>query len=209
MRPTDKVHVLMVPREAEDSSEQFNLTLILDEVYGHALVDTGLPGQAGEVGTLLAEVGIATRDLARAIITHQDLDHTGSAAELVRASEARVFAHPEDEPYIDGARRPFKSSLEILEQRPHMRELFERFDPVSVNGYLQDGARLELGHGVRVIFTPGHTPGHTSLYLEAEKVLIAGDALTAKSGTLQEPSEPVTLDMQTAMQSVKKARHSM
>lgn len=204
MKLTDTVQVLSVPRDAEDSADQFNLTLILDETNGHTLVDSGFPGQAEEIGALLAEAGIDTGDLARIIITHQDLDHTGSAAELVRDNGARVLAHPEDEPYIDGSRRPFKPSPEILEQRPHMREIFERLEPVSVDEYLEDGGQLEFGGGVRVIFTPGHTPGHTSLYLQREKILIAGDALTSEEGILKGPSEPVTLDMQTAMQSVNK-----
>jgi glyoxylase-like metal-dependent hydrolase (beta-lactamase superfamily II) len=45
---------------------------------------------------------------------------------------------------------------------------------------LEDGARLDHAGRTRVIFTLGHTPGHTSLYLERTKVLIAGDALTAE-----------------------------
>ncbi len=44
---------------------------------------------------------------------------------------------------------------------------------------LADGQRLDLAGGVRVIFTPGHTPGHIALYLERSRTLIAGDALRA------------------------------
>lgn len=204
MRLTDTVHVLPVPRDAEDPSDQINLTLILDENNGHTLVDSGFPGQAADIDALLAEAGTQTQALSRIILTHQDLDHTGAAAELARASGAKVLAHPEDEPYIDGTLRPFKPSAEILEQRPQMREIFERREPVGVDQYLEDGEKLELSGGIRVIFTPGHTPGHTSLYLERDGILIAGDALVSESGSLRGPNAPVTLDMQTAMQSVRK-----
>jgi glyoxylase-like metal-dependent hydrolase (beta-lactamase superfamily II) len=55
-----------------------------------------------------------------------------------------------------------------------------------------------------VIFTPGHTPGHISLYLEKSKVLIAGDALTAQGGYLNSPNPSLTLDTHTAIRSVRR-----
>jgi glyoxylase-like metal-dependent hydrolase (beta-lactamase superfamily II) len=57
---------------------------------------------------------------------------------------------------------------------------------------------------VRVIFTPGHTPGHICLYLERSKILIAGDALTAGDGQLRGPNVAATPDMPAASQSVRK-----
>jgi glyoxylase-like metal-dependent hydrolase (beta-lactamase superfamily II) len=55
-----------------------------------------------------------------------------------------------------------------------------------------------------VISTPGHTPGHISLYLERSKVLIAGDALRAERGSLNGPNPSMTLEMRTALQSMRK-----
>ncbi len=55
-----------------------------------------------------------------------------------------------------------------------------------------------------MIFTPRHTPGHISLYLEGSRVLVAGDALTADRGHLNGPNPLATLDMRTAMQSVRR-----
>jgi glyoxylase-like metal-dependent hydrolase (beta-lactamase superfamily II) len=57
---------------------------------------------------------------------------------------------------------------------------------------------------VRVILTPGHTPGHICLYLERSRTLVAGDALTASEGRLQGPNASATQDMPTACQSVRK-----
>src|ERR687891_253238 len=69
-------------------------------------------------------------------------------------------------------------------------------------------ALLEGGIGVRdlkrIIFTPGHTPGHLSLYLERSKVLIAGDALRAERGSLTGPNPSMTLEMGTALQSLRR-----
>ena len=58
--------------------------------------------------------------------------------------------------------------------------------------------------GVRVVSTPGHTPGHLSLYLEADKLLFAGDALAVEDGRFVVANPEFTLDMATCMESIKK-----
>src|ERR687884_624140 len=204
MRITDGVYVLPIPRGSRGADGFLNLTLILDEQNGNTLVDAGLPGQAEVIGAALAEASIGVRDLRRIIFTHQDLDHVGSGAALVRQSGARVMAHSADAPHIDGSLRLLKPSPEMLQQRPQMREVLEHLEPVGVDEHLEDGERLDLAGGIRVIFTPGHTPGHLSLYLERPKVLVAGDALTAEAGRLNGPNPPLTLDVGEAVRSVRR-----
>src|SRR5215212_3031905 len=204
MRIAEGVYVLSIPRGSRGADGFLNLTLILDEQNGSTLVDSGLPGQTEAIGAALAEAGIEARDLRRIIFTHQDLDHVGSGAALVRRSGARVLAHPADAPHIEGRQRPLKPSPEMLEQRPQMREVLERLEPVGVDEYLEDGDRLDLAGGILVIFTPGHTPGHLSLYLERPKVLVAGDALTAEGGRLNGPNPSATLEVREAARSVRR-----
>jgi glyoxylase-like metal-dependent hydrolase (beta-lactamase superfamily II) len=93
---------------------------------------------------------------------------------------------------------------EVLAERPELRAVAERFQPTPVDDPLQDGTRLDLAGGVRIVSTPGHTPGHMCLYLERSKTLIAGDALTASDGQLMGPNQGATPDMPTASQSVRK-----
>jgi glyoxylase-like metal-dependent hydrolase (beta-lactamase superfamily II) len=207
MRIADGVYVLPIPRSPQEAGSYLNLTLIVDEENGTTLVDAGLPDQTEAIGAALVEAGIGVRDLRRIIFTHQDLDHVGSGADLVRQSGARVLAHSADAPYIEGRLRPLKPTPEMLEQRPQMREVLERLEPVGVDEQLENDTRLDLAGGTQVIFTPGHTPGHISLYLEGLKVLVAGDALTAEGGYLNGPNPLATLDMRTAMQSVIKLAH--
>jgi glyoxylase-like metal-dependent hydrolase (beta-lactamase superfamily II) len=204
MRVANGVYVLPIPRSPQESESFLHLTLIVDEENGNALVDAGLPDQFEAISAALVEASIGVRDLRRIIFTHQDLDHVGSGAALVRQSGATVLAHPADAPYIEGSLRPLKPSPEMLERRPQMREVLERLEPVGVDERLEDGALLDLVGGTKVIFTPGHTPGHISLYVERSMVLIAGDALTAQSGSLNGPNQSMTLDMRTAQQSIRR-----
>src|ERR687898_2213122 len=204
MRIADGVYVLPIPRGSREAEGFLNLTWILDDENGNTLVDTGLPGQEEAIASELADAGIGVRDVRRIIFTHQDLDHVGSGAALVHQSGARVLAHAADAPYIVGKLKPLKPTSEMLEQRPQMREIMQRLEPVGVDEYLEDGERLDLAGGTRVIFTPGHTPGHLSLYLERPKVLVAGDALTAEGGHLNGPNSPFTLDVGEAARSVRR-----
>src|SRR3712207_9362027 len=98
-------------------------------------------------------------------------------------------------PTLEGRLQPLKPSPEMLEQRPQMRKVLERLEPVAVDEHAENGTRLDLAGGTRAVFTPGHKPGHISLSLEESKILIAGDALTAAGGYLNGPNPWATLDM--------------
>jgi glyoxylase-like metal-dependent hydrolase (beta-lactamase superfamily II) len=204
MKVANGVYVLPIPRSPQEPESVLNLTLIVDEHDDNTLVDAGLPDQMEAISAALVEAGIGVSDLRRIIFTHQDLDHVGSGAALVRQSGARVLAHSADAPYIEGSLRLLKPSPEMLEQRPQMREVLERLEPVGIDEYVEDGTRLDLAGGTKVISTPGHTPGHISLYLERSKVLIAGDALRAERGSLNGPNPSMTLEMRTAIQSIRR-----
>ena len=204
MKLDDGIYVLPLPMQRGDQTVYFNLSLLLDGTHGPALIDTGLPGQLDAIGALLAEAGARVAELKQIIITHQDIDHVGSLHDLVEASGARVLASTAEAATIDGKTPPRFARPEVLAQRPELRPVAERFKPTPVDQTLEDGMRLDLADGVRVIVTPGHTPGHMCLYHERSKTLIAGDALTAEAGRLQGPNPGATEDMLVASQSVRK-----
>jgi len=99
----------------------------------------------------------------------------------------------------------FSEHLSYLpeERREAVLETFENAR-ARVDRTLRDGEKLPYCGGMIVIHTPGHTPGHISLYLEQSKVLVAGDALNVSDGRLVGPNPQLTPDIDQATGSLKK-----
>ncbi len=187
--------------------------LMWDENNGATLVDTGVPGSHVAIQGHLARLGLGWKDIRRIILTHQDIDHIGGANAVVEASGAEVLAHAGDLPYIQGEKRLLKmdpSRIETIvqalpaEERDRVRALFSNPPKVHVSRTVADGEQLPYRGGVTVIHTPGHTPGHISLFLAADRLLVAGDALRADKGALQGPSPQATPDLPQATSSLRK-----
>ncbi|GAF07863.1 MBL fold metallo-hydrolase [Paenibacillus pini] len=160
--------------------------------------------------------------LTHIIITHQDLDHIGGLPAMLKQHphSIEVIANAIEKPYIEGDNMLLKITPESIEQAKAMlsesipaawRDAFistlEHPPKAPVNTIMNDREELPLGGGLIVIESPGHTPGHTSLYHKASKTLIAGDAMRVVEGQLAGPSPDQTLDMTLAMQSIQKFTH--
>lgn len=175
------------------------------------LIDTGLPGMADAIDTQLREAGFSLGDVTQIIVTHHDLDHIGSLEDIVGRTGAAVLTLETEAPYITGEKRSQKMPSEEDVQRlladpelPPARRASLTRPPVRVpvTRTLHDGE--ELPGGLRIVATPGHTVGHSSVYVTGSHTLITGDALTAEDGTLKGPNERFTPDIKTALESVKK-----
>lgn len=189
--------------------------LVFDAEHGLVLIDAGVPGLTTAFQQALDEVGVQLPDIKTILISHHDYDHIGSLPEIVAATSAQVWAAPKEVPYIqDGVRAQKPPPLERVEaalqslpeaQRPYFRAMWTHVQPpVKVARELQNDEVLPFAGGVRVIYTPGHTVGHTSFFLERSKVLIAADALMARDGQLTGPWDRATPDMVSANASVRR-----
>jgi len=187
---TDSVYALTQSIETDEGSRAFHPAAVETE-RGLVLLDVGLPGQADTLADELGAAGFDWSDVWAVVLTHQDGDHAGSLATVVSETDAVVFAHETCARYVDGREDPIKGEGD------------DRYPPVPVDVELVDGERFRTNAGpMRVVFTPGHAPGHISLYFPDAKVLVAADALTADEDGLQGPSEHFTLDMAEAAESV-------
>jgi len=171
-------------------------TLIWDQEMA-ILIDTGFPGQMKDLLVAMDKHGVSREKLKVVILTHQDIDHIGSLPELLQhyGENIKVYAHELDKPYIEG-------ELPLLKDGDIVNPPKGKVDKL-----LSDGQELPYCGGIRVIHTPGHTPGHISLYLKQSKTLVAGDSMYSENGTLQGIHIPTTLDRELAQQSLKKYAH--
>jgi len=177
------------------------------------LVDTGLPWHLAALESAIKSLGVQLSTLRRIIITHQDIDHISNARTLRKLSGATVMAHPSDIPYIQGEMPLMKlnpafiaSILAMIPEsvREQAKAVYSNPSSVPVDQQVNDGEVIPIGAGVQVIHTPGHTPGHISLYVPSEELLIAGDSLRVEKGHLVGPNKSHTPDMVQAMDSVRK-----
>ncbi len=205
MKVNDDLYILPISVEVGEWKSVLNLSLIVDPVHGAVLVDTAIPGKEDAIDAALAEIGLSLKDVKHVIVTHQDIDHIGSLPAVKEATRADVYAHSVEVPYIEGRTKMVKQPTpESLAQNPARKALFDQLAFTTVEHAVEDGQVLDFAGGVRVIFTPGHTPGHISLFLERSKTLITGDAMISADGKLAGLNEPATPDLPTAYASIRK-----
>ncbi|MFP5078043.1 MBL fold metallo-hydrolase [Rhizobium sp. YIM 134829] len=144
------------------------------------LIDTGLPTSADTIRDCVERrFGRDARPEA-IIMTHAHFDHAGSVESLSRGWDVPVYAHPLEHPYLNGqASYPPADPLVGGGVMALLSPLYPR-SPVDV------GPRLHMlppdqsvpgMPGWQWVHTPGHTPGHVSLFRESDRTLIAGDAI--------------------------------
>ncbi|MER2047451.1 MAG: MBL fold metallo-hydrolase [Solibacillus sp.] len=181
------------------------------------LIDAGMPKSAEEI-IAVAENRFGENAKAKAIIlTHGHFDHVGAIIELVEHWQVPVFAHVLELPYLTGLKDypepdPTVDSGLVAKMSPMFPN--EAIDlGQSVQELPPDGT-VPFMEGFKWIHTPGHTPGHVSLFRERDGALIAGDAfVTVKQESLYKvftqekevngPPKYLTPDWAAAFESVK------
>lgn len=176
-----------------------NSYLVLTEA-GAVLVDTGMPGNEKRILEYIKGAGIEPKKLEYIILTHPDIDHSGSTARLRCLTNAKVAIHELDAPRLAGEKKlkEVKGTTGVLFG---LMSPFMHFTPVKPEVLLKDSDRIL---DCMVIHTPGHTDGSISLYREKEAIFV-GDALrTDSSGMPHLPPGSMTVNMEQAKESVRK-----
>ena len=154
-----------------------NSFALLESDGSVTLVDCGLKGAPPKLVRALADLGRHPRDVQRIILTHAHNDHAGGAASMVRDSAVTgVHAHQADQVYLEAGSAPPITANNALGRLLARVQDFS-FTSVPVERTLVDGQILDCLGGLRVVHTPGHTPGHISLLHPESGVLITGDCI--------------------------------
>jgi hydroxyacylglutathione hydrolase len=136
-------------------------------LLGDVLLDAGLPGQGAAIVRM-----VGGRPVSRHVLTHPHLDHAGGSSRVCRAFGLEGAACGSlDLADLRAGRSP---ELALAPWLAPLSRALGRYAPVKATA-LTDGETV--GPGFVVVPSPGHTPGHISLWRAADRVLIAGDAL--------------------------------
>ena len=130
------------------------------------LIDTGFGSDAQETEQLIKEAGFSPEELHLIVNTHYHSDHVGGNFYLQKNFGVKIAAHKWDADLINSC-NPEASSAEWLDQP---------VEPYQVDLKLSDNNEIHTGSRTfQVLYTPGHTLGHISLYEPEEEVFICGD----------------------------------
>ncbi len=181
-----------------------NMILIAEEEL--TLIDTGLPGSSAKIVNLIHSLGRSIEALTLVLLTHNHPDHVGGLAELRRLTRAKVAAHKADVRDVSSQSPCPSWVVRKLLHVPPFSALKPIFAPElgGVDVQLEGDEVLSPLGGLRVIHTPGHTPGSISLYSPQKKLLIVGDALRKRRQNPCLPSKMASRNYQLAIDSIKR-----
>ncbi len=157
------------------------------------LIDTGWNGEEAfqALKRQLNEIGINFTDITRIVVTHAHGDHYGLTGRLKQVSPATISLHYLDKEFL--APR-FKNREEFIRQTEQWLKIngvpaselsasWTAFGsggrlglPAPPDNTLNDEDTVTIGSfNLKVIWTPGHSPGHICLYEPDQKILFSGD----------------------------------
>lgn len=184
------IYQLKVP--IPDNPLGYLLAYLIRRGDGYLLVDCGwdAPEAFDALAAQLGRLGADFSEIRAIFITHFHPDHYGLAGRVKALSGARLYLHEREAGLIRSraqAPEAFAAELQAWLRRHGVPEAelgrlgdgtmarpFAR--PALPDAVLQGGEEVVAnGRRFRVVYTPGHSPGHVCLYSAADGLLIAGD----------------------------------
>lgn len=157
-----------------------NIYFIHDASTNHwVLLDAGLSTSAARIKRVAKQLFWPQATPAAIILTHGHFDHTGSVKQLADEWDVPVYAHYLEAPYLTGRSAyppPDPSAGGGLFTT--LSFLFPK-GPIDLEGrllMLPEQGNIPGLKEWQYFHTPGHAPGHISLFREQDGVLLAGDA---------------------------------
>ncbi len=189
----------IIPQVYQLTIRGVNIILIVEGEL--TLVDTGFYGSSSRILKFVNSLNRSLEEVSLIILTHNHPDHIGGLVELKRYTSAKVAAHKADIRNTEGQLPESGAKQRLL--RFSAWHSFFGVEPGEVDIRLEGGEVLKPLGGLRVIHTPGHTPGSISLFSPQKKLLIVGDTINTRRKNLQLPPQMVSADLKWAVSSIK------
>jgi glyoxylase-like metal-dependent hydrolase (beta-lactamase superfamily II) len=193
--PVEKVRpgIWSIPVDFSQAPVRYTFAyLVLNDAGQGVLIDPGFDSEFGRSQILegLAQAGVTLDSLIGIVSTHLHPDHLGMVEHLTELTDVWVGMHPTENEVLDQFQdvggmlerdRRWRQAVGIPEARDE--EVAQGEDALRYMAGLaradlplNDGDRLPLpGRSLRVVATPGHTPGHICIVDEDERVVFSGD----------------------------------
>jgi glyoxylase-like metal-dependent hydrolase (beta-lactamase superfamily II) len=142
------------------------------QAEGTIMIDGGPPNSIKKFKKYLDELSIDPSEIQLIVLTHADFDHAGSAKDFRELTGAKVMIHRNESEYLENGTMKWapgvtawgKISRFIFKPLIAGKKLPKiKADIVIENNEFQ---LHKFGINGKVIFTPGHSPGHVSVVLE-------------------------------------------
>jgi glyoxylase-like metal-dependent hydrolase (beta-lactamase superfamily II) len=191
--------------------------VLLKDKNNLVLVDCGYPGLLSLLEATLQRYGHSLRQLTAMIITHHDIDHVGTLYEIKEVHPAmKIYSSSIEAKYINGSEKSLrlKQAEDLFSFLPEenkssaldFQKMLQTIRHVKVDEVFDGENAPKEFDGIRIIPTPGHTPGHISLYETKSKTLISADALVIENNQVGIANPQFAWDLQMALDSVRKLR---
>ncbi|MCP5455857.1 MAG: MBL fold metallo-hydrolase [Thermotogae bacterium] len=187
--------------------------VVLKDKKNLILIDCGYVGFLPVLESAFFEKGLYCKDITHVIITHHDHDHMGCLYDLKKKyPQIEIIASEKESPYISGEKKSLRLEQAEAFQKtlPEDQKAFgiafcnllKSVKTVKVDIKVNDGDHFDWIGGCKIISTPGHTPGHISVYSEKYNLIIAGDAIALEKGKPVIANPQFTIDMENAQLSM-------
>ncbi len=140
-----------------------NVYLILDEKV--VMIDTGTGFEHEELMEEVKEI-VSPDKIDYVIITHEHFDHCGGVKKIKEETMAEIMMHEIAAEIVESGNSIYASFFGASQEK------------CSVDVKFRGGEILNVGEGkLKIIYTPGHSPGSISIYEERSRTLFSGDTV--------------------------------
>lgn len=166
--------------------ERFSLICVLKKTQKDlTLIDPSFLSQLSILENYLLDAGYVIRNVKGIILTHVHVDHAQSANEIKKKTGAKIYSHWIEANYLahspsyNGPPTTQETIDKLKKLGISIEELTKKYgsfdvEPIIVDQQVSDGDTIG---SLKVIHTPGHTPGHISLYYKKDGTIFGADSI--------------------------------